>query len=133
MWRSVVLHGALEPCGSLAQAGGERKIGDVERAREEIRVAREVCLEQVNASAMKRHHRRVGRLETVLDGISRMRCLSAGRRLSVPRRCSMVLKSTPLGPMTRAPSVSRTAVPSTLSVRGTGERQLVKRRPSARS
>src|SRR5688572_11015680 len=48
--------------------------------------------------------------------ISRMRCLADGFRLSVPRRCSMVFESTPSRPATRAPSASRTAVPSTLSV-----------------
>ena len=53
----------------LPRAGrGEREdVGDVERAREQIRVAREVRLEQIDAPAMERHHRRVRRLEAVLD------------------------------------------------------------------
>ena len=61
--------------------------------------------------------------------ISRMRCLAGGFRLSVPRRCSMVLWSTPLGPTTRAPSASSDGGSfDTQRVRGTGERPLVERR-----
>ena len=53
----------------LARAGrGEREdLGDAERTRQEIRVAREMRLEQIDAPAMKRHHGRVRRLEAVLD------------------------------------------------------------------
>src|SRR5262249_39166963 len=45
--------------------------------------------------------------------------VAGGLRLSVPRRCSIVFRSTPLGPTTRAPSVRRTAVPSTLIISAT--------------
>jgi hypothetical protein len=43
------------------------RMGNVERAREEIRVACQMRIEQVNASAMECHQRRVGRLEAVFD------------------------------------------------------------------
>ena len=86
---------------------GEREdVGDVERAREEIRVAHKVRLEQVNAPAMECHHRRVGRRETVLD-VQLQDAVLGGRVPAVgPRRCSMVLWSAPSGPTTRAPSAT---------------------------
>ena len=69
-------------------AGGRERedVGDVEGAREEIRVAREVRLEQVEAPAMQRHHRVSGGSNPCSTYISRMRCLAGGFRLSVPRR-----------------------------------------------
>ena len=97
---------------------GEREdVGDVERAREEIRVAREVRLEQVDAPAMERHHRRVGRLEAVLD-VHLQDAMFGGRVPAVgPEEVLHGVRGPrPSGPTTRAPSVRRTAVPSTLSV-----------------
>ena len=69
MWRSVVRAPAsparcAAPGRRPARAGRRRRCQNV-RVRD--RVAREVRLEQVNAPAMERHHRRVGRLEAVLD------------------------------------------------------------------
>ena len=102
----------------LARAGGgEREdVGDVERAREEIRVAREVRLEQIDASAMERHHRRVGRLEAVLDVHLQDAVLGGWVPAVGPEEVLHGVVVHTSGPTTRAPSVSRTAVPSTLSV-----------------
>src|SRR5262249_49352518 len=52
----------------LGAGGAEREdVGDVEGTREQIGIALEGWIEQVNAPAMERHYRRIGRLEAVLD------------------------------------------------------------------
>ena len=120
------------PCatyGSREQAGASGiDVGDVERAGEQLRVAREVRLEQVDAAAMQRHHRRVGRLEAVLD--VHLQDAVLGRRVPAVRAEQVLhrVRSTPVGPTTRAPSASRTAVPSTLSVYAGPASTLVERR-----
>jgi hypothetical protein len=50
-----------------ARRSEREDVDDVECAGEKIRVAHEMCLEQVDSSAMQRHHWRVGRLKAVLD------------------------------------------------------------------
>jgi hypothetical protein len=83
-----------------------------------------VRIEEVDAPAMERHHRRVGRLEAVLE----VHLQDARLRGWVPacrcrEVCSMrVVRSTPSGPTTRAPSAKERRVPSRSACRRTGER-----------
>ena len=109
---------------------GEREdVGDVERAREEVWVAREVRLEQVNAAAMERHHRRVGRLEAVLD-VHLQDAMLGGRVPAVgPEEVLHGVRVHTLGPDDAcAEREQDSGAFDAQRVRGTGERQLLERR-----
>ena len=101
---------------SGARRGEREDLGDVERAREEVRVAREVRLEQVKAAAMERHHRRIGRFEAVLD-IHLQDAMLGGRVPTVgPEEVLHGVRVHTLWADDACAERQRTAVPSTLSV-----------------
>ena len=117
----------------IARAGRrERKhIGDVERARQQIRVAREVRLEQVDAAAMERHHRRVRRFEAVLD-VHLQNAMFGGRIPAVgPEEMFHDIRVDAIGSDNAcAKQEEDRGAFDAQRVRRTGERQLLERRPS---
>ena len=121
------------PLGGVPVRGagrGEREdVGDVERAREEIRIAPEVRFEQIHAPAMERHHRRVRRLEAVLD-IHLQNAMLGGRVPAVgPEEVLHGVPVHALRPNDAGTERKEDRGPiHAQRVRGTGERPLLERR-----
>jgi hypothetical protein len=113
-----------------ARGSEQKDVGDVERACEEIWIAREVRVEQVDAAAMERHDGRVGRLEAVLD-VHLQDAVLRGRVPAVgPEQVLHRVAVHAIGPdEADAEREQDGGAFDAQRVRGTGERQPLERRP----
>ena len=107
--------GAGEFLGVAAQFGREDLVVG-EGAAKEVGIATEMLLEQVDASAVQRHRRRVGEGVALPAYISRIACFAAGWRLSDSSTTSTGAMPRPFASTTGAPSSRTKAVPVALRV-----------------